>query len=227
MMHKLKQMNHYRYIIVTLLFLINTAFAQHFSAGMQGGMNGGPGMQFQAGVEQLAKGFPFILRFGFGYTGKEPGNAAAARKIFINNATNGIPEKKGQTIDLRMDFLYNVNWFNWSRLYFVAGPRVTWFKGNFKYIGGNEDFDVKSKQWGLGLGLEKFYAMSPQIDLALGAGFDFYSKSTLQGHDTSYSPDGETVNGREDYEFEDADHAINQPFFVPRAMIGLNYRFGR
>ena len=80
-MHKTKHLIHYRYIFVTLLFLINTSFAQKFSAGMLGGSNGGPGMQLQTSVEQLAKGFPFILRFGFAYTGKEPGNAAAARKI--------------------------------------------------------------------------------------------------------------------------------------------------
>jgi hypothetical protein len=227
MMHKTMHLIHFRYIIVTLLFLINTSFAQKFSAGMLGGSNGGPGMQLQTNVEQLAKGFPFILRFGIAYTDKEPGNASAARKIFINNATNGIPEKKGRTIDARLDFMYNVNWFSWNRLYFVAGPRVTWFKGNFKYVGGNEDFDVKSKQWGLGVGLEKFYNMSPKIDLILCAGFDYYAKSTLQGHDTSYSPDGETVNGREDYQFEDADKAINQPYVVPRAMIGVNYRFGK
>ena len=226
-MHKISHMFQLRYIIVTLVFLIHTSFAQNLSTGMQAGANGGPGMQFQTGVEKIAKGFPFILRIGIGYTGKEPGNAADARKIFINNATNGIPEKKGRTLDARLDFLYPVNWFSWNHLYFVAGPRLSWFKGNFKYIGGNEDFDVKSKQWGLGIGLEKLYAMSPKIDLVLGVGFDYYKKSTLQGHDTSYSPDGETVNGREDYEFEDADKAIHQPYVIPRAMIGVNYRFGK
>jgi hypothetical protein len=31
----------------------------------------------------------------------------------------------------------------------VFGPRYSTFNGNFKYVGGNEDFDIKSKQWGV------------------------------------------------------------------------------
>jgi hypothetical protein len=28
------------------------------------------------------------------------------------------------------------------------------FKGNVKYLGGNEEFDGKSHQWGIGFGIE-------------------------------------------------------------------------
>ena len=213
------------YIFVFALFLNSTTFSQSFSGGVLAGTNGGPGVQFQGGIKDLAKGFPFILRFGIGYTSTDPGNAAGARKIFINNATNGVPEKKGRIWDFRLDFLYKVNWFSWQRFYLYGGPRLSHFTGNFNFVGGNEDFDIRSKQWGIGLGLEKFFPMSSKLDLVITAGLDYYKKDTLQGHDTSYSPDGETVNRREDFTYDDADEAINQPGFVPRVMIGVNYNF--
>jgi hypothetical protein len=42
------------------------------------------------------------------------------------------------------------------------------------------------------------------------------------GHDTSYSPDGVTVNGKHDYTYNDADAAINQPKFLPSLMVGIS-----
>ena len=36
-----------------------------------------------------------------------------------------------------------------SHAYVFAGPRYGSFTGNFKFIGGNEDFDVTSSHWGL------------------------------------------------------------------------------
>jgi len=45
----------------------------------------------------------------------------------------------------------------------------------------------------------------------------------MHGHDTTYYSDGETVNGREDYTYDDADEAINQPKVVPNISIGINY----
>lgn len=210
---------------VAIMFLSKTGFSQKFSAGAMGGTNGGPAVQFQGNVAELAQGFPFIVKLAVNYATMDPGDPAKARKIFINDATNGIPEKKGRTWDFRLDFLYKVNWFSWQRFYFYGGPRLTYFKGNFKYVGGNEDFDIKSRQWGIGVGLEKFYPMSRKVDLLVTGGLDYYKNSTLTGHDTSYSPNGEEVNGRKDYSFDDANKAINQPSVVPRIMIGFNYNF--
>jgi hypothetical protein len=61
--------------------------------------------------------------------------------------------------------------------------------------------------------------------LIFSFGYDYFFISTLYGHDTSYSPDGENVNGREDFTFQDADNAINQPKHNVKAMIGLSYNF--
>ena len=82
-----------------------------------------------------------------------------------------------------------------------------------------------SNQWGLGLGAKGLFAISTKIDLTVTAGFDNYFENTLKGHDTSYSPDGLEVNGRNDYTFEDADRAVNQPEFIPLLMLGVAYRF--
>ena len=215
------------YIFVFTLFLNKTTFSQSFSAGALAGTNSGPGLQVQGSIKDLAKGFPFTLRFGIGYTATDPGSAVDARKIFINNATNGVPGKKGWQWDFRFDFMYKVNWFSWQRFYFYGGPRLSHFTGNFNFVGGNEDFDVRSTQWGLGLGLEKLYAMSAKLDLVVTAGLDYYKKDTLQGHDTAYSPNGDIVNGREDYTYENADEAIKQPGLAPRVLIGVNYNVSR
>ena len=157
----------------------------------------------------------------------DPGSPEDARRIFINDATNSTPEEKGRIWDLQLDFLYRINWFSWQRTYILLGPRLAHFTGNFKFVGGNEDFDVRSKQWGWGIGFEKYYGISDKMDLVFTTGVDYFSKSILNGHDTSYSPNGETVNGRNDYTFKDADKAINQPEFVPKFMLGMSYHFGR
>ena len=179
----------------------------------------------QATAYEFAQGFPFTVRLAAGYFTLDPGNPADARRIFINDATNGTPEKNGHFITLRLDFIYSIHWFGWKRFHVYGGPRRSLFTGNFKYIGGNEDFAVTSNTWGAGLGLEKFYAINPNLDLILSAGSDFFTKSTLSGHDTNYSPNGEKVNGRKEFTYDDADKAIRQPILVPRLLIGAAYRF--
>ena len=61
--------------------------------------------------------------------------------------------------------------------------------------------------------------------MVLGGGADYFFQGTLKGHDTAYSPDGDDVNPREDYTYDDADNAVNQPKFLGRFMIGINYGF--
>ncbi len=196
-----------------------------FSGGLKVGYYGGFGLQLHGTVSNVADGFPMSLRLGLGYTSVEPGISAEARQVFINDATNGIPEEKGRQLDFRLDMLYPVKILSLPRAYVYGGPRHARFVGNFKYVGGNEDFDVISNQWGIGGGLESFFAMSPRVDLVLHFGVDYYFESVLTGHDTQYSPDGDNVNGRDGYTYEDADAAIEQPKFEPRLMLGLAYNF--
>lgn len=195
-------------------------------AGILTGYNMGYSMQANLGYRNSQ--LPFELRGGLGYTFLNPGNAWDARRIFINNNTNGTPEKSGRSIDYRFDILIPKSIFGLKNSYIIVGPRGSSFKGNFAYIGGNEEFDVVSRQWGLGGGLETRFAMSPKLDLVIAAGLDYYFPSTLHGHDTSYSPDNDNVNPRNDnqnddepFVYKDADEAISQPRWMPFALIGV------
>jgi hypothetical protein len=202
------------------------------SAGILTGYNRGYGIQANLSLNSLTSELPFGLRFGAGYTFLNPGNSADARRIFINNATNGTPEKSGRSIDYRLDFLFPKSIFGLKHSYIIVGPRGSSFKGNFKYVGGNEEFDVVSRQWGLGAGVESHFTMSQNLDLVIALGLDYYLPSTLHGHDTSYSPDNDNVNPRNDNEnddtpftYKDANEAICQPSFMPFAMIGVTFDF--
>ncbi len=198
------------------------------SAGILTGYNRGYGIQGNITLNRSASELPFDLRVGVGYTFLNPGNALDARRVFINNNTNGSPEKSGRSIDYRLDFMIPKPIFGISNSYIVLGPRGSSFKGNFQYIGGNEDFDVISHQWGLGAGIESHFNMAKNLNFVLAAGLDYYLPSTLHGHDTSYSPDNDNVNTRNDNEnndtpftYRDANEAIAQPAFMPYAMIGV------
>ncbi len=201
-----------------------------YTAGIITGYNKGYGMQGNITARNFEKDFPFQLRFGLGYTFLNPGNAADARRIFVNNATNGTPEKHGRSIDFRLDFMIPKTIFSIEDSYFVFGPRFSSFMGDFKYVGGNEDFEVKSNQWGLGVDLENHFKLIKNIELVLSYGIDFYLPSALSGHDTTYHPDNDNVNPKNDnqndnveFNYKDADRAINQPKFMPHVMIGVNF----
>jgi len=222
-------------LLLVLLFLCSSSFGQtnyddldegiKFSGGVNFGYFDGIGFQAFGAVSNFAQDFPLMVKFGVGYTSLEPGKPWDARKIFINNATNGIPEESGRMWDFRMDFLYPFKLFSMKRAHLYFGPRYSMFTGNFKFVGGNEDFDVTSDQWGLGAGLENYFRMSRRLDLVLTAGVDYFFNNTLTGHDTSYSPDDDNVNAREDYKFDDADEAIEQPQLEFRLLMGFRYNF--
>lgn len=194
-----------------------------FSVGSAAGYQQGPSVQLLAEARDFARGLPVQLRLRVGRTSLEPGNAAAARRIFINNATNGTPVEHGRSWDVGVDML--VERGTHSRVW--LGVRHTRFLANFRYVGGNEDFDVTSRHWGLGAGMEASYPVSPRVSLLVSAGGEFYFASRLQGHDTSYSPDGDDVNPREDYVYADADEAVEQPRLRPVVLVGFTYRVGR
>jgi len=198
------------------------------SAGILTGYNRGYGIQANFTLNRSASQLPFDLRGGVGYAFLNPGNSADARRIFINNNTSGAPEKSGRSIDYRLDFLFSKSMFGLKQSYVVLGPRGSSFKGNFKYVGGNEEFDVVSQQWGLGAGIESHFNMARNLNFVVAIGLDYYLPSTLHGHDTSYSPDNDNVNPRNDNEnddtpftYKDANEAIAQPSFMPYAMIGV------
>lgn len=189
---------------------------------MSTGYNGGIGLGAHLIWTNFARSAPFDLQFGLGYSSFDPGNAADARRIFINNATNGFPEESGHRWDYRLDFLIRSSMLPRHGRFFL-GPRYTSFTGNFKYVGGNEDFDVVSSHWGVGAGYKAFYQINRAWTFSYEVGLDYFFKSELTGHDTVYSPDGEHSNPRENYTYTSADDSINQPKWEPRIMVGVSY----
>lgn len=209
-----------------LLLLVNPVLALNKTIGVALGYNNGPGLIVESQLTNIARDFPFRIRLGFGYTRTtDPGNALDARHIFINDNSNGSPEKAGWMFDFRGDLLYPVKWLGFKQAFAYGGVRYNMFTGNFNFINGNEDFDVTTDEWGLGGGLMNSYAISKSLDLVLDGGLDYYLPGVIYAHGTSYSPDGEHVEARNDYEYKDADEAINQPKINLRLTIGLSYRF--
>ncbi len=196
-----------------------------FVGGLSLGYFGGSGMHFSLMAMDFAQDLPLSFRLGIGYTRVEPGKPDEARRIFINNATNGTPTEAGWMWDYRFDILIRTKAFGLKQANFYVGPRHVRFTGNFNYVGGNEDFDVTSHQWGVGAGLENSFAINPRLGIVVSAGADYFISSWLVGHDTKYNPDGEAINQQEDYTWDDADRAISQPKIEPRVMLGLSYTF--
>jgi len=83
-------------------------------------------------------------------------------------------KKKRKSIDYRLDFLFQKSIFGLPNSYIILGPRGSSFKGNFKYIGGNEDFDVTSTHWGIGGGIESHLKMKEKLNLVIAVGLDYY-----------------------------------------------------
>lgn len=226
------------WLLVALFCISLFSFSQHstsngskFAVGFFSGYNRGLGFNANFTALQPMESLPVHFRFGIGYTSLNPGNSADARRIFINNATNGVPEEKGKSFDYRLDFMWPTQLFNLEDSYVVFGPRYSSFTANFKYVGGNEDFDVTSKQFGIGLGAETQFKISEKFNLAAAIGLDYFFNNTLKGHDTSYSPDDDNVNPRNDnqnndtpFTFSDANKAIKQPSLMPRVLLGVVYK---
>ncbi len=221
--------NQYVFLIVLLCFC-GTAGAQqnhkpHFTGGISAGYTDGFGLQGNIIISDFAEDFPLSARFALGYTTLDPGNPADARRIFINDATNGVPEKSGTDWNVRFDFLYQVPFLSLRRFYVFSGLRYSAFSAEFNFVDGNEFFNINCNQWGLGLGGESYFMLVPGFDLVFSIGADYYFSSALEGHDTSYSPDGQNINSRRGYTYYEADQAINQPKVMLRALIGFNYHF--
>lgn len=201
----------------------SSASAASLSVGGQLGYQRGFSFQVFGVARDFAMGLPLQARLRLGRTGVEPGSAADSRRVFINNATNGTPKESGHTWDFGLDGLYPIG----PNTNFFGGLRYSRFKANFKFVGGNEDFDVTSSHWGLAMGVEASYPMGRRTSLILSGGGEYFFSSRLTGHDTSYSPDGDNVNPREDFTYSDADEAVGQPTWRPIALVGVSYRLGR
>ena len=214
-----------RKLVVVMTLLSTAAWGADLSTSVLAGYKGGLSVRAGLGVSNFAQEFPLAMDFSLGRTWMDPGNPAAARKVFINDATDGTPEESGGQWDFRLDFLYRLKVANLSHLYAYAGIRYSMFTASFDFVGGNEFFDVTCNQWGIGAGIRGSFPMGKNIDLTLAVGADQYFAAPISGHDTTYDPDGENVSPRPGYTYDSADDAINQPKFQPLALIGISVRF--
>jgi hypothetical protein len=94
-------------------------------------------------------------------------------------------------------------------------------------VGDNEEFDITGRQWALGAGLQSTTRLGERFSVGLGAGAEYFFPTNLHGHDATYSPDDENVNARRDYQYADADRAVDQPTLELRVMAGVGCRLGR
>lgn len=216
---------------IVLAFYVSGTYSQQappfsanprFSVDVQTGYTNYLGINVAGTIANFSYEVPLAIRFGLGYNLRNAGQPWDARKIFINDNTTGDPEKSAYNFDFRIDFAYPINLFPVRKTYLYAGPRLSMYTASFEFIGGNEFFDIKTTQFGIGAGLETHLGISQNLSFVVSGGFDYFFDSEIGGHDTFYSPDGTDINGRLDYTYADADDAISQPKYELRFMVGLN-----
>ena len=218
-------MRFYKIFVFICIFILSFSMTgAKYRLGLDAGYDNGPGFSISGSLKNFLPGSRMELRAAVGMSFPDPGNAYLARKIFINDATNGVPETSGKNYNFRIDITLplKTKLFPNPRYYF--GIRYSRFTGRFKYIGGNEDFNITSDPWGVGGGVETYFPMNRKLNFHIIAGLDYFPSSHLHGHDTTYYPDNQNVNGRKNYTYYDADRAIKQPRLEFRLMAGISTR---
>ena len=213
------------FVLAICLILPSLALAGPFYGGLNVGYTGGLGIQATGSFMDFTRDLPLSARFTLGYNSASAGNPYAARRNFINDNTNGDPEKSASTWQFRFDLMFPTFKIGPQKLYLFVGPRYASYTANYNFVGGNENFDVTSKTWGAGLGFESWFAVTDTSDFVLQLGVDWYGKAKLEGHDTAYLPSGDHVNPRDGYDWNTADDAIDQPDLEVLAMMGMRFRF--
>lgn len=219
------RMRFFSALLLALLCSVGVSEAMDLFSSLSVGYKSGLSFRGTTGLANFAQGFPLSVEFGITYSSVDAGDPFPARRVFIADAANGTPEKNGTTWDFRLDFLYNLNIRGPKAIYIFAGPRFSMFDAHFHYVGANEEFDVTSNPWGLGLGLKGLFAISSRVDLTLSGGFDNYFDTSIHGHDTTYNPDNQNVNPKENFTYKDAKAVVNTPRFQGLLMVGLTYTF--
>lgn len=211
---------------VALVTLSGVATAGETSLGIGFGATAGLGAQADITFHEFTRDVPLSLRFSGAYSGRDAGNALDARSVFINDNTNGTPEQSASTWQMRLDLLFPATELGSVPVLIGAGVRKAYFTASFDFVGGNEKFDVTSDPWGAGLFAEGSFEVNERLDFTLLLGADYFFDARMEGHDTAYEPDGDDVNPRNDYTWDDADDAVNQPQIEWFGLIALRMRLG-
>jgi hypothetical protein len=193
-----------------------------------GGWQGGGVLRLTATASNLVAKLPLSVDLGVGHAFIDPGNAALARQVFINQNNGGTPEESGGVWDFRADGVWGLKVKGFTDVGVSLGLRYSKYSGRFKYIGDNEDFTITSDAWGFGVGARGSLPMGKRLSLTAALGLDWFPTQTLYGHDATYTS-GNVNNGRNDgngvpYTWADADRAVNQPWLLPSLLVGVSWR---
>lgn len=212
--------------LALLLILAGLLEAQELRQGIALGYQDDISALMTLDVERVNPEIPisFGIMAGYGYQ-FDSGNAEAARQIFINDNTGGTISKYGSSVFLGADFRYALSADKNARFRLFAGPRGVFYQAHYTFIGGNESFAISSNQAGGAGGVQVIIAVTQTVDISLSAGISYFLPATLQGHGTYlYSPDGVDDNPRNDYTWDDADAAVNQPGFSVPLLFGVRWK---
>ncbi len=198
------------------------ARAADLSVGVAGGWQGGGVLRLGASATNVWRGVPLSFELGVGHAFIDPGDPAAARRVFINENTDGTPEESGGVWDFRADAVWRLKLWGMKDLGAVLGVRYSRYAGRFKYVGGNEDFTISSNAWGVGLGARAAWPVGKRLSVTAALGLDWFPRQKLYGHDASYTSNN-VNNGREDFTWSDADAAVNQPWLLPSLLVGMSW----
>lgn len=218
--------------LVAALALPAPARGAEFSWTALTGYQQGWGNRVTWSVSQLTPDLPLAFQLGAGYTFRDPGSAEESRAVFINDNTNGTAQTLGGHVwDFRADVVWMVSRAaKLENVGFFVGPRYSMFSGRFRFVGGNEDYLVESKAWGLGAGLRGELRFNQSWSLGGAVGVDWFPRTSIYSHDATYGSTGYTVNPRERgntgtyYGWGDADRSVNQPKIVPSILLGVAWR---
>ena len=115
--------------LLIVLAVAVTAQAADLHSSFMLGHDGGPSGQINVAVSDFARNFPLGARFSLGYTSVDPGSPLDARRIFINDATNGTPEESGRYWAFSFDLVYALSSLGNQQIYLYGGPRHARFRG--------------------------------------------------------------------------------------------------
>ena len=208
----------------TLLCGASPTLAGDFVTGLNLGTEAGFGAHIHGTFRNFTQDLPLSVRFTAGYHKANAGDPYAARQVFINDNTNGTPEDSAKYYQFRFDLVFPVMKAGKQQLFLFAGPRLAKYTAQFVYVGGNEDFEIKTNPWGIGLGLESYFAINQSTDFLIQVGLDHFLEADIEGHDTIYTTDGDHINPRDGYDYGSADEAVDQPKTEVLIMVGLQIR---
>lgn len=213
-----------KYLYIFILLMVSTEIfslnipRSSFLIGADTGFQNGYGVGLHTGLYNLDTQVPVGFNGGFFWSYQSnPGNANEARKIFINDNEGGTVEESGSSFLFYMNGLYDFYSYKTIDLLAYFGPRYNFYRAHFTFIGDNEDFTVKTNQFGFGFGIQPVVKVSKKVFIHLNIGVDFFFASRIEAHgEFYYNPDSQDDNPRaaennKDYTYSDANKSINDP----------------